>query len=103
MTDNKTLKLTQNLATRESARILFKKVLGSNITNLDFSDVKVISRSFANEFINLEKEYNLKISKDNMSKEVKKMIQTADMIFDNDILSKENYKTVSVSHLVNLI
>jgi len=100
---NNILILNEHLATRESARVLFQKVLEKEITNLDFSRVKVISRSFANEFITLEKENNLKISKDNINQEIKKMILTADQIFDNDILLKENYKTVSISHLSSLI
>lgn len=99
----KVLILNENLATRESARNLFNKVINENITNLDFSKVKIISRSFANEFINLEKENKLKISKDNMSNNLKKMILTADVSFDNDILSKESYKIISISNLASLI
>lgn len=99
----KVLILNENLATRESARNLFNKVINEDITNLDFSKVKIISRSFANEFINLEKENKLKISKDNMSNNLKKMILTADVSFDNDILSKESYKIISISNLASLI
>ena len=63
----------------------------------------MVSRSFANQLILLEKENNINISKINLNKEVKFMFKTADKVLDTDILSKNHYSTISLKHYASLI
>ncbi len=95
--------LNKNLATRALAENLFKKIVNENILELDFSGVLIVSRSFANEFVNLEKVHNIKIKKINMKKDVKYMFNNADKPLDNDILARNKYSTISVEKYANLI
>lgn len=97
------ISLNKNLATRISAQNLFEKIIKENIFELDFSNVLIVSRSFANEFINLEKNHNIKIKKINMSKDIKYMFENADKPLDNDILARNKYVTTSVEKYANLI
>lgn len=97
------ISLNKNLATRESAQNLFKKIVKANIMELDFADVSIVSRSFANEFVNLEKEYNIKIKKLNMNKDINYMFKNASRPLNNDILSRNKYSTTSVEKYANLI
>lgn len=95
--------LDKNLATRESAKVLFAKVVSENILSLDFRKVEIISRSFANEFVKLEKENKLLIVKKNLSKDNKTMFDYADKVLDSDILSKNKYTTISLKQYESMI
>lgn len=97
------ISLNNNLATRLSAQKLFEKLLQNKITELDFSNVEIVSRSFANEFINLEKTHDVSIKKKNMSKEVEFMFKTACEPMKSNILRDNNYTTVSVEKYADLI
>ena len=92
-----------NLATRESAKRLFPHIIEENISILDFSTVQVISRSFANEFLILEKKYNLQLEKKNMSVDVKKMFENASKTLDSNILEKNEFSVISGDKYENLI
>ena len=97
------ISLNKNLATRLSAQKLFEKLLSDNITELDFSNVEIVSRSFANEFVNLEKTHNISIKKLNMNKEVEFMFKIALEPMKSNILKDNNYTTVSVKKYADLI
>jgi len=97
------VKINKNLATRLSAQKLFHNILVNNIKKLDFKEVELISRSFANEFLKLEKENNFFVEKVNLSKELKLIFETADKELDSDILAKNHYSTVSVNKYAYLI
>ncbi len=97
------ISLNKNLATRISAQNLFEKIIKENTLELDFSNVLIVSRSFANEFVNLEKTHNIKIKKLNMNKDIKYMFENADKPLDNDILARNKYSTTSVEKYANLI
>jgi hypothetical protein len=99
----KMIYLNKNLSTRHLAQSLFKKILDSKDFILNFSNVEIISRSFANEFVNLEKKNNIKIEKLNLSLESKYIFDIADKPLDNDILSKNKFSTTSVQKYANLI
>lgn len=95
--------LDKNLATRESARILFKSLYSKKDNIIDLKEVIFVSRSFTNELLNLEKENNFYIKKINMNKDVKYMFSIADKVLDSDILSKNKYSTISLKDIENLI
>ena len=95
--------LNSNLATRLSAQKLFQKLLENNINELDFSNVEILSRSFANEFANLEKLHNISIKKLNMNKEVEFMFKKAFSPVKSNILQDCSYETVSIQKYQNLI
>lgn len=97
------IKLEENLATRESARVLFNKLKENNDFELDFTNVLIASRSFANELLKLEKENNIAVKKLNLNDEVKFMFDTADKILDNDILSRNKYSVISLKKYASLI
>ena len=97
------INLNKNLATRESAKKLFPELKNKNITELDFDSVLIVSRSFANEFINLEKESNFSVKKLNMKPEIKEMFDNAHKILDSNILNKNKYTTISVEKYADMI
>lgn len=68
---------SKNLALRDSARKVFALYVKENYGCLDFSNVELVSRSFANEFMKLEKKNNLNIEKKNMDEEVEFMFKQA--------------------------
>lgn len=95
--------LNKNLATRLSAQRLFEDLVKNNQKEIDFSLVEVVSRSFANEFCNLEKSNDFRVEKLNLSEDLKKMFDTALFEIDSDLLKKSDYKSVSVEKYANLI
>lgn len=95
--------LSKNLATRESANNLFKKLLNNSDNKLDFSNVEVVSRSFANEFMNLEKKNLITFRKYNMKPEVKYIFDNALKELDSNLLEKNNFDVVSVKKYASLI
>lgn len=95
--------INKNLATRLSAQKLFAELLKENKKELDFSKVELISRSFANEFYNLEIKHNFKVKKLNLSKQLKFIFDNANKELDSDILAKNEYSTVSVEKYASLI
>ena len=99
----KMIKLKQNLGTRQFAREIVDKILGEKEKILDFSQVSVVSRSFSNELVNLEKKHKISIKKINMSKNVEYMFSIADKVLDSDILARTKYKVVSVEKYAHLI
>ena len=97
------ISLKSNLSTRLYAQKIFHQLLKEKITELDFTNVNIISRSFANEFIKLERENNLEITKKNMNKDIKFMFEISDKILDSDILSDNKYSTTSVEKYADMI
>ena len=89
------------LATRKTAKDLFVRLKSENINALEFNDVDSVSRSFANEFVNLEKEQNYLFKKRNMNKDVSFMFDYALKKLDNNILKHSKYKTVSLDVLLS--
>jgi hypothetical protein len=89
------------LATREYARELFVMLRKEKVDTLDFKDVVSVSRSFANEWINLENEHNYVFKKINMDKDVSFMFNYADKKIDSNILKNSKYRTVSLSELMS--
>lgn len=97
------ISLNKNLATRLSAQKLFEKLLCNNMTELDFSNVLIASRSFANELVNLEKKHKFPITKKNMNEEVSYIFSIADKKLDSDILKDNSYTRESVEKYADLI
>ncbi len=95
--------LQKNLATRESANNLFDKLLNNSDNELDFSNVEVVSRSFANEFMNLEKNNNISFTKKNMTPEIKSIFDNALKKLDSNLLEKNSFSVVSVKKYASLI
>jgi len=95
--------LNKNLATRLSAQKIFVKLLESNQKELDFVDVELVSRSFANEFYKLEKKHNFYVKKKNLNKNLLSIFENAGKVLDSNILSKNKFDTVSVEKYASLI
>ena len=93
-------KIAKILSTRQIARDQYKICREKKIDTLDFKDVVFVSRSFANEWINLEKEHNYKFKKINMNKDVSFMFNHAKKNIDSNVLKNSEYKTVSFDELV---
>lgn len=92
-----------NLATRKSATNLFSLLKEKKINILNFDGVETISRSFANQFVLLEKENNYFFEKINMSKDIKYMLENADKKLNTDILTNNSYRTISLNNLMSKI
>ncbi len=67
--------ISEHLVFRDSVSDLFHRIEKSkkNQVVLDFSDVKSISRSFAQEYLEQKKKHTPNIDETNMSPEIKKM------------------------------
>ncbi len=89
------------VATRETARILFAKLKNEKIDTLDFKDVVSVSRSFTNEWFNLESEHKYVFKKINMNKDISFMFNYADKKIDSNLLKHSKYRTVSLSELMS--
>lgn len=89
------------LATRETARELFAKLKAQKIYALGFKGIESVSRSFANEWLSLEKEHNYKFRKLNMSKDVSFMFEYAGKKVDSDILKQSKYRIVPLRELMS--
>lgn len=88
------------LTTRETARELFAKLKAQRVDALDFKDVESVSRSFANEWLSLEKEHDYRFKKLSMNKDVSFMFEYADKKIDSDILKQSKYRIVPLSELM---
>jgi hypothetical protein len=95
------IQLSKNLSTISLAQRLFKKILSSKSHSLDFSNVEIVSRSFANEFVNLEKEKKVRIEKLNLSSENQYVFDIADKPLDNNILSKNKLQLSNLDSISN--
>ncbi len=95
--------LNKNLATRMSAQNLFEKIKKESDYSLDFKNVIIASRSFTNEFVNLEKKHKIEVKKKNIKKDVKMMFDIADKPLNSSILQQEKYSTVSIDKYAHLI
>lgn len=90
------------ISTRETARELFKKLMKEKVTTLDFKDVDMISRSFAHEWISLEKEHNYEFRKIGMNKDVSFMFEYAEKKPSHNILKESGYKEISLNKLMSM-
>jgi len=93
-------KIAKVFSTRQTARQLFEKIIEDKIDALDFKDVEIVSRSFANELINLEKENDFELKKINMNKDVSFMFEYADKKVDSNMLKRTKHRTVSLNKLL---
>lgn len=83
--------ISEHLVFRDSVSTLFQDLKRRKNTNvvLDFSDVKSISRSFAQEYLKQKKNHSFTLKEKNMSPEIKKMFdavknhQKKSFSFDN--------------------
>jgi len=71
-------KFSKNIALRNNARELFKfLLLNNNYNTIDFNEIEFVSRSFSNEFANLEKENQRYFKKINMNESISSMFKCA--------------------------
>ena len=91
--------ISKVLSTRNTARNIFLKLNNEKKDTLDFAGVDIVSRSFANEWLNLEKNHNIK--KINMNKEVSFMFRYADKKLDSNVLKNSKYRTISIDELIS--
>ena len=93
-------KIAKVFLTRQTARQLFEKIIEDKIDALNFKDVESVSRPFANELINLEKENDFELKKINMNKYVSFMFEYADKKVDSNMLKRTKYRTISLNKLM---
>ncbi|MCW6168951.1 MAG: STAS-like domain-containing protein [Thermoplasmatales archaeon] len=75
---------TKDLALRVWADELFTLLAAKNDKTfiLDFSNIKFMSRSFANEYLSQKKNFEAKIRERNIDTNLKKMFDVADHLMD---------------------
>jgi hypothetical protein len=89
------------LSTREKARELFQEMTKENKTTFDLKNVEMISRSFANEWLNLEKEKDYKFKKTGMNETVAHIFKNADKKADKKNLKNKKYNVISIEKLIS--
>jgi len=96
--------ISEHLVFRDSVSDLFHYIEKSKKTPvvLDFSHVKSISRSFAQEYLEQKKKHSLSLDEKNMSPEIKKMFAAIKKHQKKSIpLSFDDDKEISISDLLH--
>ncbi len=87
---------TKDLALRVWADELFTLLSGMNdqVFILDFSNIRFVSRSFANEYLKQKKNFKAKITERNVDASLKKMFEVADHIVARKVVHTSKASTI---------